>query len=314
LKLLVFQGASLAKLILAKAFSIWIYGLLMLVLTVVIQLVVNLDNTSPEGLMRVAYLLLSYAAYYYILTAIVTYFSARLRSSAASLSAMLALWMLWTIFLPKIWGNTVDKVYPLPSRQEFKEAMAEDRSKGVDGHNPSDQREEGFRKQILAKYKVDSISQLPINFTGLLMQADEDYGNQVWDKHFGENDRILQKQKSLYQFSGLVNPFASLQGASMGFSGSDMLHHHDFLQQAEQYRRVLIKSLNDKHAYGGSKTGDHSWQPEADFYKSVKDFSYIAPAAGKIIGNYLVDVLYLLFWVALSTFVILFTSKKIRLI
>ena len=314
LKLLVFQGAPLSKLIFAKTLSVWVYGLLMLSLTIIVQMLVNMNGLDADSFGRMLLLFLSYAVYYYIITAIVTYFSARLPGSAASLSAMLALWMMWTVFLPKIWGNTVDKVYPLPSRKEFKTGMAEDRSKGIDGHNPSDKREEVFKNEILAKYKVDSVSQLPINFDGLLMQADEDYGNKVWDKHFGENDRIFQKQKVLYQFSGLLNPFASLQSASMGFSGSDMLHHQDFLLQAEQYRRVLIKSLNDKHAFGGSKSGDYSWQPEPDFYKSVKDFNYIAPDAGKTIKYYFIDVLCLLIWASLATFIIFFNSKNIRLV
>ena len=47
----------------------------------------------------------------------------------------------------------------------------------------------------LEKYNVDSISQLPINFSGILLQADEEYGNKVWDKHFGDVYSILKEQK-----------------------------------------------------------------------------------------------------------------------
>ena len=105
--------------------------------------------------------------------------------------------------------------------------MKEDRSKGIDGHNPRDERRSKLEKEYLVKYKVDSLSQLPINFDGIVMQADEEYGNQVWDKHFGNNYLIYQKQKKLYQLSGLLNPFSSLQNLSMGFCGSDMIHHLD---------------------------------------------------------------------------------------
>ena len=38
------------------------------------------------------------------------------------------------------------------------------------------------------------------------MQEDEEYGNLVWDNHFGNNYDILQKQKFLFQISGIVNP------------------------------------------------------------------------------------------------------------
>lgn len=46
LKLLVFQGASLSKLVLSKALSVWFYGLLLLVITVAVQTVINLKNTG----------------------------------------------------------------------------------------------------------------------------------------------------------------------------------------------------------------------------------------------------------------------------
>lgn len=312
LKLLVFQGAALSKLILAKSFSVWLYGLLLLITTIAVQTAVS--NTSADILQRTLLLLCVYALYYYIVATLAVYFSARFKNNTAALSSMLAVWILWTVFLPKIWGNTTDKLYPLPSRQEFKEAMQEDRSKGLDGHNPSDQRAEAFKKEILAQYKVDKVEDLPINYDGLRMQADEEYGNSVWDKHFGNNNVILQKQKKAYQLSGFFNPFASLQSASMGFSGSDMYHHLDFLQQAENYRRVLIKTLNEKQAYGGSKTGDWSWKENNDFYKSVKDFEYITPSIGNIGKKYRIDILLLSLWALFTTLIVVFTARKIRLI
>ena len=39
---------------------------------------------------------------------------------------------------------------------------------------------EELKKATLAKYNVDSLSQLPINFRGIIMQADEEYGNSIW--------------------------------------------------------------------------------------------------------------------------------------
>ena len=187
-----------------------------------------LISSDPEVFQRLALLILSYGSYYYIITSLATYFSARLKNNTSALSAILATWILWTIFLPKIWGNAVEKIYPLPSRMAFKAAMKEERSKGIDGHNPTDKRREQLKNKYLTEYKVDSLQQLPINFDGIVMQEDEEYGNLVWDKHFGNNYNILQNQKGLYQVSGLFNPFASLQSASMGFCGTDMIHHLDF--------------------------------------------------------------------------------------
>ena len=87
-----------------------------------------------------------------------------MKNDTSVLSTILAIWIMWTIFIPKIWGNTVEKIYPLPSRQTFKMAMKEERSQGIDGHNPYDKRREQLKDEYLAEYNVDSLSQLPINF------------------------------------------------------------------------------------------------------------------------------------------------------
>ena len=101
-----------------------------------------------------------------------TFISVSFRNNTSAISLLIATWIAWTIFLPKIWGNIVEKVYTLPSRQNFIAQMREDRSKGIDGHNPRDVRRSKLEKEFLVKYKVDSLSQLPINFEVIVMQAD----------------------------------------------------------------------------------------------------------------------------------------------
>jgi ABC-2 type transport system permease protein len=312
IKLLIFHGAPLTKLVFAKSLSIWIYGLLLLAATIMIQLI--LSHTDTEIFQRLYLIMFSYAVYYYIITCLATYFSARLKNNTSALSSILATWILWTIFLPKIWGNAVEKIHPLPSRKIFKEAMREERSQGIDGHNPYDKRREELKNKYLTKYKVDSLEQLPINFDGVVMQEDEEYGNLIWDKHFGNNYTILKKQKGLYQVSGLLNPFASLQSASMGFCGTDMEHHLDFLKKAEIHRRIFIKKLNNKHAYGGSKTGDWKWSVDSTFFKSVQGFSYKTPKITNHVDHYLIDIFCLLWWGIFTTVLIRVSANKTTLI
>ncbi len=210
--------------------------------------------------------------------------------------------------------SSSEKWHPLPSRNEFQSAMKEDRSKGLDGHNPKDKRGLELKEKVLKEYGVDSLSQLPINFDGMRMQADEEYGNSVWDKHFGNNRNVLQKQKQSFQLGGIVNPFISLQNTSMGLMASDNLHHQEFLLQVENYRRVFIKMLNDKQTYGGSKTGNWSWKEDNAFFKSVPDFDYKPTKLSKIIPNYLLDKALLAFWSIMVILLIRFGTKKIEIV
>lgn len=311
LKLLLLQGSSIRQLLIAKTLSVWIIGLAMLLLALAVQLALNLSSLNADSVTRLGLLFAGYASYFFVLCALAVLLSAQLKQRTASLALMLAVWILWTVFLPRIVGTAVERLHPLPTRAAFQKAMAEDRAKGIDGHNPSGDREKELETQTLAKYGADSLSQLPINFDGLVMQADEDYGNLVWDKHFGDNYTQLQAQKSSYQLSGILNPFASLQSISMGAAGTDIFHHLDFLRQAEDYRRVLIKALNDKHAFGGAKTGDWDWEADAAFFQSIADFDYTTPRISQQLAHYALDLVGLLAWALLGFSLLYFTSNRI---
>ncbi|MEL6834701.1 MAG: DUF3526 domain-containing protein [Bacteroidota bacterium] len=314
LKLLVLQGATPSSLIWGKTLSVWLYGMALLTLTVLVYAIMNMGSINAEIANRTLFFYLSYALYYFVITGLTVLISARWQSATVALTSMLGIWILWTIFLPNILLSSVEKWHKLPSRNEFQTAMREDRSKGIDGHNPEDERGKELEEQTLAEYGVDSIAQLPINFDGLVMQADEEYGNQVWDKHFGLLREVLTQQKRTYQWAGIFNPFISLQNASMGFSASDNLHHQAFLVQVEDYRRGFIKTLNDEHAFGGSTTGDWGWEADNAFYRSVPDYEYQAASLAAVFPNYRTDLLLLAAWSILVSLLLALGSKKMQIV
>lgn len=314
LKVLILQGAKPIQIILSKTISVWLYGIGLLALTTFVYSLLNLQNLTVDIVSRTLLFFFSYSLYYFILSGLTIFFSIQWKNATFALTSMLGIWIIWTIFLPTILMTSLEKWYPLSSRNEMQTAMKEDRSKGIDGHNPSDEREKELEKEVLAKYKVDSLSQLPLNFDGLVMQADEEYGNKVWDKHFGNLREVLGKQKRSYQLSGLFNPFISLQNASMGFMANDNFHHQEFLVQVENYRRVFIKMLNDKHAFGGSKTGDWQWKAENDFFKSIPDFDHQPISIISVFSNYALDVLLLAFWTGFVVLLLIIGSKKMQII
>lgn len=316
LKLLVLQGANPTKIILAKTLSVSIYGIGLLVLSILCYAVLNLKTLNAEIIGRTLLLFLSYSLYYFIVSGLTIFLSARLKNTALALTSMLGVWIIWTIFLPNILLSSVEQWHELPSRVAFKKAMRDDRSNGINGHNSSDGRLKELEKKLLAEYKVDTISKLPFDFWGVVMQKDEEYGNLVWDKHFGNLRNVLAQQKHSYQLGAVLNPFISLQNLSMGFAGNDNRHHQDFLLQAENYRRGFIKKLNDKHAYGSTKTDTSDWDVKvgAAFYKSVADFEYQPAKLSSIFSIYLLDLVMLIFWMLLSVSLLIFGSKKIQII
>ena len=295
LKLLIIQGNSILRIVFGKIFALYSISIILLILTILTQILFTYNEVSSDEILRMLSFFLCYSLYYFIIISLTILLSIIFKNSVSSLSLSLIIWLLWTIFLPKTIGNFTESLYPLPTRFELKENMTDDRSKGIDGHNPSDERRSKLEKEILEKYNVDSISQLPINFSGILLQADEEYGNKVWDKHFGRVYDILKKQKKIYQISGLINPFASIQSLSMATCGTDLIHHLDFLNEAEIYRRNFIEKLNNEYTFI-SKTGENAYLSNNKFFRSIKDFAYSKPHFYSIFSNYYLDILSIIIW------------------
>ena len=303
LKLLLTQGISLKKLVFAKIYSIWLIGFCLLFITLIIQFIFNSSLLDSDTIFRLVLLIISYNIYYLIIINLSVAVSIFFKNSTSALSLTIVVWFMWSVFFPKIIGNTLESMHPLPTRVEFQDSMTEDRKKGIDGHSPMDDDHiEELKKATLEKYNVDSLSQLPINFRGIVMQADEEYGNKVWDKHFGKLYDQLKSQKQKYQISGFLNPFSSLQNLSMGFSGTDMYHHLNFLSQGEKYRRDFIKILNEKFT--------ETYSADASFYQSINDFEYKVPYLSTFFWKYILDIIALLFWFLSSVLMINFFTKN----
>ena len=174
--------------------------------------------------------------------------------------------------------------------------MQEDREQGLDGHNPSDDRLLEVEKKILADYGVQTKEELPIDIGGLLMQADEDYGNSVWDKHFGMLEEQFLRQSNVVGLFSLINPVHATDRVSMAIAGTDLSGHLAFLKQTESYRRSLVKSLNDEHAFGGGRTGQRGWTAAPEFYASLEAFEYEPPSMGRLLGERSAELAALATW------------------
>ncbi len=310
LKLLLVQGNSLRKIVFAKILSLLSLATILLSITILLQLLFNFSKIELDEFVRLNIFFWSYFFYYFIIIAYTVLLSMIFKKNTSSLSLTIITWLLWTIFLPKTIGNFTESITPLTTRIELSENMKEDRAQGIDGHNPFDTRKKDLEKEVLDKYQVDSLSQLPVNFAGILMQADEEYGNSVWDKHYGDLYAKLERQKRHYQLSGIINPFASLQSLSMAAAGTDLFHHLDFLNASELYRRYFIKTLNDEYAFGGSKTGERGWKATNEFFRSIKDFSYSEKKLIFILHKYMVDVICIFGWSFVLLFLIYYYSRK----
>ena len=295
------QGVGARSLLMGHFLSLWGLGLLLLSVVVLSSWLTSLWlGTAIQGDgARLLTFVGVHGLFLAVIAATTVVASVWVRSGRSALLVLLAIWVAGTAVLPRAVNSASNALFPLPSRDAFQAGMAADREDGPDGHNPKDAFIEKRRQEVLQEYGVETVEELPINFDGIAMQLDEEYANQIWDDHHGRLEAQMARQSRIGRLAALFNPFQAVDHISMAVTGTDLHHDLDFLHQAESYRRRLIGELNDEHAYGGSKTGDHSYRPSPDFYASLEPFSYTAPGLKEAIRSRSGELVALLIWLVL---------------
>ncbi len=309
LRLLRIQGARPLSLLLAKSLALWSVGAALAVLVIGSHLVLakGAAATGPT----VAYFVLHLVALW-IVAVLVACVSSWARRPGTAAGVLLSLWVTSAIVLPRLAAMTADAFLPLPGRDAFEAAMREDREKGLDGHNPRDERRLEVERQVLEEYGVETKEELPINLGGVLMQADEEYGNQVWDEHFGDLEDQLRSQSAFAGAFSFVNPLQATDRISMAIGGTDLNSHLAFLQQAESHRRSFVKALNDEDAFGGAKTGERGWKADAEFYASFESFRFEPRSLRETLAGQSVELFALALWGLGLTGLLLHSARRLE--
>ena len=97
----------------------------------------------------------------------------------------------------------------------------------------------------------------------------------------------------------------------MGLAGTDFAQHRDFADSAEQYRRMLVKKMNDDLAYNsGEASFGYTAGPE--LWASVPDFEYSAPPVAWVLGKQSISVGILLLWMLVAVVAAFRSTRSMR--
>lgn len=294
-------------------------GLLVLLVPVLIVGLAALVFSSEEGsfvakLPRLALMGVFYFAYFLAFLGLSLAASAATGSSRLALVVLLGFWVFACLIVPR-WGSDVaDAAYAVPTPQEFWERVDKDTKDGIDGHDPRDKRTKELEQRVLAEYGVEKREDLPINFGGIALQAGEEHGNQVYDKHYGELEQTHRAQERAQNLFGLISPFVPMRALSMGLAGSDLRHHQHFVGEVEQYRRVLNKMLNDDLAYNSNPKTAATYRVGREFWERTPDLEYSPPGTGWVLGYQALSIFLLLLWGVGSIAAAIFAANRMRVV
>ena len=242
-----------------------------------------LAGSSPfvDGPWRAALMALGTLVYLAAWTALVLAVSAASASLRGSLAVLLALWAATALVLPRLASEWSEAAAPLPSMQDFRAAM--DKELG-EPHDPAE--EARMKAALLKQYGVDDEKQLPVNWAGISLQRGEEHGDQIFDRHYGRLFAAMQRQSDAMAWASLLSPTLALAGLSGAAAASDHAHHVQFVNGAEQQRRVIQQVLNDAITAtpnGSRIDGDQSlWQRVPPF-----DFKFAPLGAGRVVQHLL---------------------------
>lgn len=309
--LLISHGVSLRKIIIAKTLAVFIvFEILLTTYLLLAAVCSSVILKTAFDFPAFIYLWAVYTSYCFIWSASGVLVSSWIRNTGASISVLLLLWMFTNILMPRIAANIAENMYPLATNYQFKKQITEAVEKGLDGHDPQSNRAKKIEQELLAKYKVDSVQQLPFNFEGYIMQQAEEYSSKVYDKYFEDIFNSLEQQKRLQSFLGAVSPYISLRNISMAACNASLESEIDFQRQAENFRRSFVQDMNNdmqnNSAYGSFGT----YKVAGNKYASIHDLSIESRPLRWSFPHIIIENLFLLGWMLFLTVLLLIPKKK----
>jgi len=317
LRVLVAQGVPLRSVLWGKSLAYWFLSLLLVGALIIAHIALGQASGEPLTTDIKTRLMLfgaSHSLHLLIVVLLSVWISARVSDSRSALMILMIAWLVTTVVLPRVTAELSSQIFPLRSQITFEDDMKEDRAKGLDGHNPRDERRDEVRQQVLEEYGVEEVRQLPVNIGGILMQKDEEYGNQVWDEHFGRRHDTVRKQIGVVQAISFLDPFLAARGLSMAFAGTDQFHDAQFQRQSENYRRDLIKALNDLDAKAGKREANGRWRREKIDYSEIADFQFEPQTVDFALKHRWPEIAALLTWLIASLALLHWGTRRIPIV
>jgi ABC-2 type transport system permease protein len=239
---------------------------------------------------RAVLLVAFYLMYFGTIVAVSLGVSARARSSRVALIVLLTFWFANSLVASRLVADIAAWLHPTPSAVRFQTAMEAD----VNDQKEMHERLERRKTELLRQYHVSNVDALPVAMSGVSLQEGENHGNEVFDHHYGRLFDTYDRQNSVYQLGGALAPMLAMRSVSMGLAGTDFKQHRHFITAAEDYRRVIQRTMNNDIT-ANQKRGT-VYLAGRELWEQVPEFEYTSPSTSWVLANVRWSVLILAAW------------------
>lgn len=254
------------------------------------------NDVILESAPRFLLMCLSYLFYFGAFVGVSLAVSAFSPTTRHSLILLIGFWIFACLLVPRAANDLSERLVTIPSSEEFWENVDKSMQEGIDGHDPANKRTKELEQQLLARYGVEKVEDLPVNFTGIALNAGEEFGAKVFDKHYAELWREYYAQENIHRLAGIVSPLMPARSVSMGLAGTDLAHNEHFATAVEQYRRDFNRYLNSYFAeYSTTKQG-YSYFVNREVWDASPKFVYAAPDTNWVLSRQALNLGLLCVW------------------
>jgi ABC-2 type transport system permease protein len=281
------QGMSGRILLAGKALALLSTVVLLLMpLALSAGLAVHAGDSPLAG----AALVGAYLLYLSIWGALAMLAAALLRHRSAVLATLATLWITLSLVLPAMAASWASGAAPTAGKLETDLAMLSDLRRLGDGHNVNDPAFAQLRADLLAKHGVQRVEDLPVNLRGVVAQVGEQRLTETLNRYAREQMAAEVRQATLLANYGWFTPLLAVAEASRALAGTDLAHHHRFLQEAEALRYAFVQGLNKVHAEklsysddvrrSGDASAEERTRVDASHWQLLGRFVFTPDAAG----------------------------------
>ncbi|MEO1046083.1 MAG: DUF3526 domain-containing protein [Pseudomonadota bacterium] len=249
----------------------------------------------PDSTLRTLGLAAAYTVYLVAAGAIAIGISARCREKRTALIALVGVWAVCFILVPRLAASAAISFYPAPDATHVTHELSEASSAF---YEDDDYRAE-LEATMLEKYDVQTVEELPINYGGYSLQASEEHAEPLFEAVYARLDGIYRQQEALITAASIFSPVLAMESLSAGLAGTDRVHHRDFALAAEEHRRTIIQQLNDDLTYNAGDAG-YEYTNDKALWQSIADFEHRAPRFASLAPGYFLSALILLLYMLAS--------------
>lgn len=317
LRPLLLQGASARAIVLGKLSALGFVAVLIGLPAMIGFVLIAGQPGAYAGPMAV--IALAYAAYLALWVVAITLVSMLVRRRRDALLALLAIWAVTVVLLPRVAPDVAAQAHPLANRLQTDIAIARDLRQMGDSHNPDDPHFAAFKARVLKRYGVTRVEDLPVNYKGLLALEGEAMTSRLFDRYAGESFRAQAAQNGVVAAAGVLSPTIALKQASMAAAGTDFAGHRRFLEQAESYRYDLVQRLNRLQAEAVSYADDTAKDADADrrkriaadTWQTLPEFAFVQPDAATLTRASLPGLGLILGWLAIGAGALIVATRRL---